>query len=523
MRVPGFPLAALLLLLGSTAALPAEVREVGPIALQGLSLPAGDAARSSGEPEIAEALADALGLDDGASLQFAKEAALPNDRGRSLRFDQLFRGVPIWGQQAVFDIDAAPQPSPRFSAAAALQIGKGTVFSKRPGAFRNETAELVYRLSPAGELQLAYKVSFVTTIRDDSDRMEPTRPMIFVDAGTGAILHSYENIQHAAEGRGPGGNRKTGKYVFGKGVFPNFHITVKGSTCRMDSANVRTVNLHQKEKESDRPFAFPCFRNASDGINGGFSPANDSQMAGAVVFDLYKTWYQTRPIPQQLVAHVHFGEAYEGAFWDGEAMYFGGGADKYYPMVDLDVMGHEVSHGFTQENAALIYENQSGGINEAYSDMAGEAAEAFFVEKYGEPFAVPLQNFKVASHIIKPPAEARRFMCDPPRDGVSIDNLADYHDGMDVHHSSGIFNKAFCVLAKRQGWSVHKAFDLFVLANRSFWTPDTTFQRGAEDVLGAAEMLGYRLRDVAFAFKQVGIEVKPEKQGDGAVSVLELE
>jgi hypothetical protein len=68
-----------------------------------------------------------------------------------------------------------------------------------------------------------------------------------------------------------------------------------------------------------------------------------------------------------------------------------------------------------------------------------------------------------------------------------------------------VFNKAFCLLSKRPGWDVRRAFDVFVVANQSFWTPDTDFERGAAGVLSAAEVLGYPAADVISAFAQVGI------------------
>src|SRR3546814_7592087 len=71
---------------------------------------------------------------------------------------------------------------------------------------------------------------------------------------------------------------------------------------------------------------------------------------------------------------------YENAFWEPatQTMYFGDGASTFCPLVSLDVLAHEVSHGFTEQNSNLEYAYQPGGINEAFSDMAGEAAEFFF-------------------------------------------------------------------------------------------------------------------------------------------------
>ena len=95
------------------------------------------------------------------------------------------------------------------------------------------------------------------------------------------------------------------------------------------------------------------------------------------------------------------------------------------------------------------------------------------------------------------------------KDGRSIGHVQDYQEGMDVHYSSGIYNKAFCVLSKRSGWNIKKAFDVFVVANQAYSAPAETFQGGAEKVLQAAKRLGagYPETDVVEAFKAVGINI----------------
>ena len=74
-----------------------------------------------------------------------------------------------------------------------------------------------------------------------------------------------------------------------------------------------------------------------------------------------------------LTMRVHYKKNYENAFWDGRQMTFGDGATRFHPLVCLDVTAHEVSHGFTQQNSNLRYKYQSGGMNEAFSDMSGES------------------------------------------------------------------------------------------------------------------------------------------------------
>src|SRR5690606_24866193 len=137
---------------------------------------------------------------------------------------------------------------------------------------------------------------------------------------------------------------------------------------------------------------------------------------------------------------VHFGSNYENAFWYNNAMYFGDGGTYFYPLVSLDVTAHEVSHGYTEQNSDLDYENMPGGINEAFSDIAGEAVEFY---------SRGSNDFLIGADIAKHPGlgGALRFMEDPTLDGASIADALEYYDGLDVHFSSGVYNRAFFLLA----------------------------------------------------------------------------
>ena len=104
-------------------------------------------------------------------------------------------------------------------------------------------------------------------------------------------------------------------------------------------------------------------------------------------------------------------------------------------------------------------------------------------------------------------ASAMRYFIEPGQDGMSIGHVSKYYDGLDVHHSSGIFNKAFYHLATSQGWDIQKAFKAYAVANQLFWTPRSTFQQGAEGICKASEKLGYDGQAVSNAFNQVGISV----------------
>ncbi|MEO0337955.1 MAG: M4 family metallopeptidase [Bacteroidota bacterium] len=77
-------------------------------------------------------------------------------------------------------------------------------------------------------------------------------------------------------------------------------------------------------------------------------------------------------------SYVHYSSNYVNAFWDGQRMTYGDGDGvNYGPLVSLDIVGHEITHGLTSFSANLIYQNESGALNESFSDIFGEAIERF--------------------------------------------------------------------------------------------------------------------------------------------------
>ncbi|WP_434631546.1 M4 family metallopeptidase [Chromobacterium sp. CV08] len=422
------------------------------------------------------------------------------------RYQQYYQGVPVWGEAVVEE-----KPSGALKAAAKLSGHyianiQSDLASTRPAlsgvqalsqakslkangnATRNDKAELVVRLNAQNVAQLVYLVSFVV----DNDK-EPSRPHFIIDANSGQVLKQWEGLSHAEAG-GPGGNAKTGRYTYGKDYGP----LIVTSDCKMDSGNVATVNLNGGYSGST-PFQFACPTNTYKQINGAYSPLNDAHFFGNVVFNMYRDWFGLRPISQKLLMKVHYGVNYEDAFWDGEAMHFGDGASKFYPLVSLDVSAHEISHGFTEQNSNLIYSGQSGGINEAFSDMAGEAAEYYMKGK---------NDFLVGADIFKQSGAALRYMANPPQDGRSIAHARNYYSGLNVHYSSGVYNKAFHLIATSPNWNTRKAFEVFVDANRLYWTANATFNSAACGVIRSADVRGYNSADVVKAFTAVGVSCR---------------
>ncbi len=451
-----------------------------------------------------------LGLSD--DDQLAEISRVRDFNGEiHIRYQQAVNGIPVWGIQTVIskkgdkvmkihgavvqgaknDLGAIPK---KFNARAALINMKENHMAKDPGAvwnFKNETAgTYVYFHQKSQKARICYVVSFFA----DNNCGNPSRPVFFIDVKNGKIIDSFDSLTYAYDGTGPGGNQKIGQYYYGT-TYSKFGVAINGSTCTMNYADCKTVDLNHGTSGTT-PFSYTCYENTHEAINGAYCPLNDAQFFGQQIYNMYQAWYGVPVLPFQLMMRCHYSNNYENAFWDGSSMTFGDGASTFYPLVSLDVSAHEVAHGFTENHSNLTYSGQSGGINESYSDMAGEAA------KY---YMRGTNDFMCGYDIYKAAGKALRYLCNPPQDGISIDHVSEYYEGMDVHYSSGIFNKAFCLIAQSSGWTTRMAFDVFTRANMVYWVPSSTFQQGAEGAVDAAIDLGYNCSDVASAFAVVGI------------------
>jgi vibriolysin len=439
------------------------------------------------------------------SLVAQNEVTLENGVTK-VRFQQYHNNLRVFGHSVAatktdmgfyanvkgkfLNFDAPMLTKGRISAEQALAdfIGADVASAKADAAIYNKKSErVIYVVN--GKPVLANLVSYVRPATEDA---EVSRPTAFVNANTGEVIFQYDNIQTAEIGTGPGGNSKTGQYNYGTD-FGYMDVTQSGSTCTMNNANVKTVNLNHGTSGTTA-YSYTCPENTFKAINGAYAPLNDAQYFGNVIFNMYNAYVGMAPLTFQLTMRVHYSNSYENAFWDGSAMTFGDGATTFYPLVSLDVSSHEVSHGFTEQQSGLVYSGMSGGMNEAFSDMAGEAAEYYMNGT---------NDWMVGEQIFKGNG-ALRYMDLPSRDGSSIDH-ANQYAGQDVHYTSGVFNRAFYTLATTSGWNTQSAFSVFAKANQVYWTANSTFDEGGCGVYNAAGDLGLNQADVRAAFAVVGV------------------
>ncbi len=175
--------------------------------------------------------------------------------------------------------------------------------------------------------------------------------------------------------------------------------------------------------------------------------AADAHFGVSTTWDFYKNVHGRNGIfndGKGVKSYVHVGNAWVNAAWYANAMYYGDGGGSYLPLTALDIAGHEMSHGVNQATAGLVYSNDSGGLNEANSDIMGTLVE-YYANNANDP-----GDYKIGEEIYTNGSSALRYMYDPNLDGnLSYDCYpAGGLGGVDPHYSSGPANHLFYLLAE---------------------------------------------------------------------------
>ncbi|XXF10799.1 peptidase M4 family protein [Pseudomonas sp. D2-3] len=163
-----------------------------------------------------------------------------------------------------------------------------------------------------------------------------------------------------------------------------------------------------------------------------------------------------------LIGTVHYGQRYENAFWNGEQMVFGDGDGEIFNRftIALDVVAHELTHGVIDSEAALVYVNQSGALNESLSDVFG-----ILTKQYALQQTVEASDWIIGAGLLTESVNGKglRSMSAPgsayddpllgkdPQPGHMGDFVQTREDNGGVHINSGIPNRAFYLAAKALG------------------------------------------------------------------------
>jgi Zn-dependent metalloprotease/PKD repeat protein len=232
---------------------------------------------------------------------------------------------------------------------------------------------------PKGELMLApYKGNFSDesyrlAYRFDIYATEPLkREYIFVDAVTGEIVFSLDRI-HYSNSNGTAATAYSGNH-------PIVVDSISPTSYRLrETTRGLGVETYDLLHDSDYGAAvdFTDTDNYWNNVNANQDEyATDAHWGAEMTYDFYYIKFNRNSIDDagmKLLSYVHYNNDYTNAFWNGNEMTYGDGGGSYTPLTSLDVAGHEISHGVTEFTSGLIYADESGGLNEAFSDCMGNA------------------------------------------------------------------------------------------------------------------------------------------------------
>ncbi|MFF7734705.1 M4 family metallopeptidase [Streptomyces sp. NPDC007984] len=433
---------------------------------------AADRPTRSAAIEDAEAVladrAGALGLTSAQETK-VRDVVVDDDGTRHVRYDRTYHRLPVLGGDFVLHLN--PDGTYRGTSRAtksALSLASVTPKVAAPKAA--DLAANLLRAAHLGEtlkrltakprlvvdaLHGAPKLAWQTDAVAHDELGNPVGRTVLTDATTGARIDAWDTMESASG---------EGRSLYG-GTVP-LQTTAAGSSYQLKDATRGGTYTGDAENKTDKCLLTICLTRApatlftdADNQWGTGAAADrstvavDAQYGTDVTWDYYKKVHGRDGIAgdgKGSFNRVHYGKDYNNAFWDDTCfcMTYGDGDGKLMgPLVSLDVAGHEMSHGVTSKTAALTYSGESGGLNEATSDVFGTLVE------FHAANAEDRGDWLIGEKVVRSGLgrEALRFMDKPSKDGKSADCWDAKLGDLDVHYSSGVGNHFAYLLAEGSG------------------------------------------------------------------------
>ncbi|WP_262922981.1 M4 family metallopeptidase [Hymenobacter cellulosilyticus] len=282
-----------------------------------------------------------------------------------------------------------------------------------------------------------------------------SRAYIYVDAATGAVVLRDAIIKHAAAtatfATAYSGTRSLANETVVAGQYRLREYTrglgIETYNCRKGSSYTSAVDF------TDADNSWTEYNNANfDNVAG------DAHFGAQATFDYWKLVHARSSYDNanaKIKSYVHFddtpgdGVGYENAYWNGSVMTYGDGASRFRPLTALDVCAHEIGHAVCEKTANLTYQNESGAMNEGFSDIWGAAVEAYAAAQFG----LTKSTWLIGEDIDKV-RPALRSMSNPNAEGQPDTYKGTYwkatttsptqsNDYGGVHTNSGVLNHWF--------------------------------------------------------------------------------
>ncbi|MET8788215.1 M4 family metallopeptidase [Streptomyces sp. NPDC004589] len=372
------------------------------------------------------------------------------------RYERTYAGLPVLGGDLVVDTAASGQTeqvvkatqatvkvaslTPAVSASTAqkqaLSLARAAG-SQQTGA---DSAPRKVIWAADGKPTLAYE----TVIGGFQDDGTPNQLHVVSDAATGKELFRYQGVRN-----GIGNTQYSGQVTL--------TTTQSGSTYTLNDGSRgghKTYNLNRGTSGTGTLFSQSSDTWGNGTTSNAATAGADAHYGAATTWDFYKSTFGRSGIRNDgkaAYSRVHYGNSYVNAFWDDSCfcMTYGDGSGNADPLTALDVAGHEMSHGVTSNTAGLNYSGESGGLNEATSDIFGTGVE-FYANNSSDP-----GDYLIGEKIdINGDGTPLRYMDKPSKDGASKDSWYSGIGSVDVHYSSGPANHSFYLLSEGSGAKV---------------------------------------------------------------------
>ncbi|MGV9253875.1 M4 family metallopeptidase [Streptomyces sp. NPDC003697] len=395
-----------------------------------------------------------LGLGSQEKL-VAKDVVKDADGTVHTRYERTYAGLPVLGGDLIVDTAASGRTTNVIRATrAALKVSDLTPDVSRAAAEK----QAVQRAKALGGTRTAADsarkviwaasgtpvLAYETVVGGLQDDGTPNELHVVTDAATGAKLYEYQGVETG-----------TGNTMY-SGTVP-LTTTLSGSTYTLNDGargGHKTYNLNRGTSGTGTLFSQTSDTWGNGTASNAATAAADAHYGAAVTWDFYKNTFGRSGIRNDgraAYSRVHYGNAYVNAFWDDSCfcMTYGDGSGNTHPLTSLDVAGHEMSHGVTSNTANLNYSGESGGLNEATSDIFGTGVE-FYAANSSD-----IGDYLIGEEIdINGDGSPLRYMDKPSKDGASKDNWYSGIGSVDVHYSSGPANHFFYLLSEGSGAKV---------------------------------------------------------------------
>ena len=417
------------------------------------------------------------------------------------RYQQYFSGLEVAGGEIILhfkdrqlqDMDGEYYLIRKMELKPGLTSGQAADFFRRylnDPELREKAEESKLVVFPVrdGDYRLAYRI-----VLEKSALRSMTG---FIDARSGEVLNHFSNVKSDALTIG------TGVGVHGEKLklATNFE---NGKYWLMDKAQNRPVRQYTFYKQAN------VVLTDTDNVWDQDSASTCVHAYMGLTYNYYYLVMNRHGMDNHnldVKAIVHFPDGTDNAFWNGSTrmMYFlDPGTHGFQTAAALDVIAHEFTHGVTQFTSNLVYANESGALNESFSDIMGTAVE-FHWQAAGTGFC--LADYYIGEDMFSNYGYALRNLVNPNLGGnpchlsqkVILPNTQ-AGDWGGVHTNCTIYGHAYYLLANGgtnmishvavTGIGVEKATNIYYTAFTNYLTPSSNFLNAANALLKAASVL----------------------------------